>query len=106
MGRLWIGPGTVLPILKARHWRLLCIFSALFLVLLVGFSRIALGAHFLTDVLAAIIFGIIWLMLCLVLPKPIRRGSLQPEVIIPLANPGEALLAPIAETHPGQSLEA
>ena len=97
----------VLPALRTRHWRLLCIFSAVFLVLLVGFSRIALGAHFLTDVLAAIIFGIVWLMLCMVLRKPIRRGSLQPEVIIPLANPGEALLAPIvAETHPGQTLEA
>jgi membrane-associated phospholipid phosphatase len=97
----------VLPALKTRHWRLLSIFSAVFLVLLVGFSRIALGAHFLTDVLAAIIFGIVWLMLCMVLRKPIRRRNLQPEVIIPLANPGEALLAPMAaETHPGPSLEA
>ena len=51
----------ILPALKARHWRLLCTFSAISLILLVGFSRIALGAHFLTDVLAAIIFGIIWL---------------------------------------------
>jgi membrane-associated phospholipid phosphatase len=97
----------VLPALKTRHWRLLSIFSAVFLVLLVGFSRIALGAHFLTDVLAAIFFGIIWLMLCMVLQKPIRRRDLRPEVIIPLGNPGEALLAPIAaETHPGPSLEA
>src|SRR5437762_3629445 len=97
----------VLPVMKARHWRLLSIFSAVFLVLLVGFSRIALGAHFLTDVLAAIIFGIVWLMLCMVLRKPIRRRNLRPEVIIPLANPGEALLAPIvAETLPGPTLEA
>ncbi len=97
----------VLPALKTRHWRLLCIFSAAFLVLLVGFSRIALGAHFLTDVLAAIIFGIVWLMLCMVLRKPIQRGNLRPEVIIPLANPGEPLLVPVvAETHPGPSLEA
>ena len=97
----------VLPVMKARHWRLLSIFSAVFLVLLVGFSRIALGAHFLTDVLAAIVFGIVWLMLCMVLRKPIRRRNLRPEVIIPLANPGEALLAPIvAETLPGPSLEA
>ena len=96
-----------LPALKSRHWRLLCIFSAISLVLLVGFSRIALGAHFLTDVLAAIIFGIVWLMLCMVLRKPTRRGGLQAEVIIPLANPGETLLAPVvAETHPGPSLEA
>jgi membrane-associated phospholipid phosphatase len=63
----------VLPSLKARHWRLLCTFSAISLILLVGFSRIALGAHFLTDVLAAIIFGIVWLMLCMVLGKPVRR---------------------------------
>ena len=97
----------ILPALKTRHLRLLSIFSAVFLVLLVGFSRIALGAHFLTDVLAAIIFGIVWLMLCMVLRKPIRRRNLRPEVIIPLANPGEALLAPIvAETLPGPSLEA
>jgi undecaprenyl-diphosphatase len=97
----------VLPALKTRHWRLLSIFSALSLVLLVGFSRIALGAHFLTDVLAAIFFGIVWLMLCMVLRKPIRRRSLRPEVIIPLANPGEALLAPMAaETRTGPSLKA
>jgi membrane-associated phospholipid phosphatase len=31
------------------------------LIALVGFSRIALGAHFLTDVLAAIVFGVLWL---------------------------------------------
>ena len=65
----------VLPSLKARHLRVLCIFSAVSLVLLVGFTRIALGAHFLTDVLAAIFFGIIWLMLCTVLGKSFRRRT-------------------------------
>jgi membrane-associated phospholipid phosphatase len=63
----------VLPALKARHWRLLSIFSAVSLVALVGFSRIALGAHFLTDVLAAILFGIIWLAFSLFATKPMRR---------------------------------
>src|ERR1700745_3709593 len=74
----------VLPTLKTRHWRLLSIFSAVFLVALVGFSRIALGAHFLTDVLAAILFGMIWLALCVVLRKPMQRPSPFAAVAIPV----------------------
>jgi membrane-associated phospholipid phosphatase len=85
----------VLPALKARHWRLLSIFSAISLVALVGFSRIALGAHFLTDVLAAILFGIIWLALCLVAGKPLRRPSARSHSAIPLPDGSEALLVPV-----------
>jgi membrane-associated phospholipid phosphatase len=70
----------VLPSLRARHLRLLCIFSAASLVLLVGFTRVALGAHFLTDVLAAMFFGIIWLMLCTVLGKSVRRRTVASAV--------------------------
>ena len=62
----------VLPSLKMRQLRLLCIFSVASLVLLVGFTRIALGAHFLTDVLAGIFFGIVWLMLCAVVGNSVR----------------------------------
>jgi undecaprenyl-diphosphatase len=65
----------LLPLLKTRYSRGLCIFSAVSLVFVVGFSRIALGAHFLTDVLAAIIFGIFWLMLCMVLGKSMQRRT-------------------------------
>src|SRR5215468_9573196 len=72
----------ILPALKARHWRRLAVFSAVLLVALVGFSRIALGAHFLTDVLAGIVFGIIWLTLCVVAGRPIRRRSSQPPVVV------------------------
>jgi len=76
----------VLPLLKTRHWRVLCIFSAASLVFVVGFSRVALGAHFLTDVLAAIFFGIVWLMLCTVLGQSVRGrtvASLVPVVVAP-----------------------
>src|SRR5213596_2123789 len=87
----------ILPALKARHWRLLSIFSAFFLVFLVGFSRIALGAHFLTDVLAAIIFGITWLMLCMIAGKPMRRSViLTPDA--PLVS--EPVLVRVDETQP------
>ena len=70
----------LLPLLKTRHWRVLCIFSAASLVFVVGFSRIALGAHFLTDVLAAIIFGIIWLTLCMPLGNSLRRRVAAPRI--------------------------
>jgi undecaprenyl-diphosphatase len=70
----------VLPVLKTRHWRMPCIFSAALLVALVGFSRIALGAHFLTDVLAAIIFGVAWLVLCLLLGKSVWRRAVASAI--------------------------
>ena len=76
----------LLPSLKARHLRLLSVFSAVFLVLLVGFSRIALGAHFLTDVLAAIFFGIIWLILCTVFGNSVARRSVAPVISGPPAQ--------------------
>jgi membrane-associated phospholipid phosphatase len=92
----------ILPAMKARHWRRLTIFSAALIVLLVGFSRVALGAHFLTDVLAAIIFGVLWLAFCLIAGKPLRRSVvLTPDV--PLVS--EPALARVEETQqPAQSL--
>jgi len=77
----------VLPVLKARHWRLLCISSAISIVLLVGFSSIALGAHFLTDVLAAIIFGVLWLAFCLVAGKPMRRSVVLTPAVPLVSEP-------------------
>jgi undecaprenyl-diphosphatase len=78
----------LLPLLKTRHWRVLCIFSAASLVFVVGFSRIALGAHFLTDVLAAMFFGIIWLMLCTVLGKSVRRRTVAS--LVPVSHGAES----------------
>jgi len=56
------------------------------LVMLVGFSRIALGAHYLSDVIAAIFLGVLWLMICALLLRPIRRS-----VVVPVAAAVEEL---------------
>src|SRR5881396_4104476 len=92
----------ILPGMKVRHWRRLTVFSAVLLVALVGFSRIALGAHFLTDVLAAIVFGVLWLAFCLFAGKPMRRSVvLTPGV--PLVG-GPALVCVEETKQPAQSL--
>lgn len=50
---------------KDRRQRVLILLVAGCFILIVGFSRIYLGAHYLSDVLAAIGEGLAWLILCL-----------------------------------------
>src|SRR5262249_10261644 len=92
----------VLPALKERQWRLLSIFSAISLVVLVGFSRIALGAHFLTDVLAAILFWIILLSFCVGLRHPMQRPL--PFASVPLAVDTELSVAPVSKPEPAPAV--
>jgi membrane-associated phospholipid phosphatase len=63
----------VVPAIRSRRWRAFTFATAGLFVFLVGFSRIALGAHYFTDVMAGILFGIVWLTLCLFAGKPLRR---------------------------------
>ena len=84
----------LIPVIKSRRGRALLFSVASFVVVLVGFSRIALGAHYLTDVLGGMFFGMMWLTLCLLVIRPFRRVSLAAAVVEVLPEP-EPVLVPI-----------
>ena len=58
-----------------RRWsaRLLACAAALLMVTLVGLSRMYLGAHYLSDVLAAAAFSAAWLAVCITGVSTLRR---------------------------------
>ena len=66
---------------RTRDWprRALIISVAAFLIALVAFSRIYLGAHYLSDVLAAMAEGLAWLSLCLTVAYSLRRQNQNRE---------------------------
>src|SRR5947199_3292185 len=71
----------LLPLMKSKHWQRLSILSAAMLVMLVGFSRIALGAHYLSDVISAMLLGVLWLVICALLLRPMRRSVVLPVTV-------------------------
>lgn len=61
--------------LPKRGARVAAVAGAVCMVLLVGLSRIYLGAHYLSDVLAAVAEGCAWLALCLTAAATLRRRA-------------------------------
>ena len=59
--------------LRDWRWRVLSVLLASLMIILIGFSRIYLGAHYLSDVLAASVEGLAWLALTLTAVETIRR---------------------------------
>jgi membrane-associated phospholipid phosphatase len=88
----------IVPVIKHRRWRKVATGAAVLIVLLVGFSRVALGAHYLSDVLAAMAFGSAWLAACVCATKPVRRRHVSASVVLTEAL--TPVLVPVRKTEP------
>ena len=71
---LFYGLMAALAVQRFQRWKAKggAALSAVIIVLLVGFSRICLGLHYLSDVLGAIAAGVAWLALCLIAVETFR----------------------------------
>ena len=73
--------GVLAAFLVSRFYaprrRAACVAGALLAVGLVAFSRLYLGAHYLSDVVAAICSSTVWLVLCLAAGHALVRGKLK-----------------------------
>jgi membrane-associated phospholipid phosphatase len=71
-----------------RRWQQLLVISGLAaLVVLIGFSRVYLGAHYLSDVLGGFTVGGFWLAVCITGLETVRRKS---RIALTARTPGQA----------------
>jgi undecaprenyl-diphosphatase len=79
MATVFYGTLCLLIMTRVRGWlpRGLAVASSASLILLVGFSRIYLGVHYLSDVMAAIAEGLAWLAFCLIAVEELGRRRMR-----------------------------
>jgi undecaprenyl-diphosphatase len=71
-----VGYGVLLLLLLpalSRTWRRIAVLVAVLMVIGIGFSRVALAAHFVSDVLAGFALGAVWLGLMTAIFRPWRH---------------------------------
>lgn len=63
----------IFQVVQHWRWRVFAALLAALVIPLVALSRMYLGAHYLSDTLAAIAAGVVWLVLCLTAVATLRR---------------------------------
>lgn len=76
--------GYLLAAHLSRRWRLWIVVATVVLILAIGLSRLYLGVHWPTDVIAGYISGLVWLIACILslrlwrLKHPALEGQVTP----------------------------
>ena len=84
-----VGYGVLLLLLLptlSRTWRRIAVGFAVLMVIGIGFSRVALAAHFVSDVLAGFALGAVWLGLMTALFRPWRQIDDVRDAVIPTSS--------------------
>ena len=66
--------------LAQKRWRIAVAFAACLVIAAIGLTRIYLGAHYLSDVLAAVAAGVVWLTFCWTAIEIFRRRRRDEEL--------------------------
>lgn len=82
--------GTLIaPVLKHFWLRLYVLSLAILLAVLIGLSRIYMGVHYPTDVLAGWAAGLVWALACWLMSRPyIRHSHATQPVVIAVSEEG------------------
>lgn len=76
---LFYGSIALSVAMYAKHWRtrVLALLIAFLIIVLIGFTRIYLGAHYLSDVMGAMAAGVAWLAACETAVEIMRRRKMS-----------------------------
>ncbi len=86
-----VGYGVLLLLLLpalTKAWRRVAVIVAVLMILGIGFSRVALAAHFVSDVVAGFALGAVWLGLMTALFRPWRNLREVRDAVKPGAGEG------------------